>query len=289
MKSASFTYHRPTGLDEALHLLAEYAEDDGRVLAGGQTLTPMMALRIAYPGHLIDINGIQELACTRVDGRVFVIRALARHKDFHKPVAPGPLGNLMAEVSRHIAHYPIRVRGTFCGSLANADPSSEWCLLSATLGATMVLQSKDQGQRRVPIDEYFLGPMVTAIEPDEMLVEVHLPLLLEDEHFGFYEFNRRAGDFALGSCLVTMRLKDGVIGDVRIGVGGIEEHPRRIAEAEAVLIGKQPSVALYREAADAAVQVVDALDDPQTPADYRRDLAGVVVRRALEAAYAPAV
>lgn len=285
MKSASFNYHRPASLDEALALLANVADEDGRILAGGQTLIPMMALRVAYPGHLVDINGIAELNRADVRDGQFAIGALARHARFHEPVAPGPLGRLMAVVSQHIAHYPIRMRGTFCGSLANADPASEWCLVSATLGATMAIRSQS-GSREIPVGEYFAGAMATVLEPEEMLVEVRLPLLDDDERFGFYEFNRRAGDFAMGMSLVTLKLENGVISDARVGVGGAEENPRRLAQAEAQLVGKTPSDSVFRAAADAAAGAVTPLEDAHTTAEYRRDLVAVVVRRALERAMA---
>jgi carbon-monoxide dehydrogenase medium subunit len=285
MKPAPFTYHRPSSVQEALDILADVADEGGRILAGGQSLIPMMALRVAYPPHLVDINEIRELDRAEPEGREFVIGALARHGRFNTPAAPGPLGPLMAAVARHIAHYPIRQRGTYCGSLAHADPSSEWCLVTATLGGTVVVRNKS-AQRAIPVADYFQGVMATAVAADEMVVEVRLPLLDDDERFGFVEFNRRAGDFALGMGLVVLRLRGGVLADVRVGVGGAEEHPRRIAAAESVLTGAAPSDALFRAAADAAAEAIDPLEDAQTDATYRRDLVRVVVRRALEQALA---
>ncbi|MDB5762542.1 MAG: cutM 1 [Herminiimonas sp.] len=285
MKSAPFTYHRPTSVDEAVAILADVADDGGRILAGGQSLVPMMALRVAYPTHLIDINGIDELNRAAVDKDMFVVGALTRHSRFHEPVAPGPLGQLMTAVCHHIAHYPIRQRGTMCGSLAHADPSSEWCLVAATLDATLVARNS-KGTREIAVGEYFAGAMTTVLEPDEMLVEVRLPLLEPEEKFGFYEFNRRAGDFALGMSLVTLRLSDGIIAQARVGIGGAEENPRRLAEAEAELTGKAPSDAVFSAAAEAAAAAITPLEDTQTSAEYRRDLVRVVVRRALEQALA---
>ena len=283
MKPAPFTYHRPASVDEALALLADVAEDGGRVIAGGQSLIPMMALRVAYPPHLIDINEIEELKRAEVVGDQFAIGALTRHARFHEPVAPGPLGRLMTRVVHNIAHYPIRQRGTYCGSLAHADPASEWCLVTATLGGTIVARSQ-HGTREIPVSEYFQGVMATALEADELLAEVRLPLLADDERFGFVEFNRRAGDFALGMSLVTLRVVDGVIAEARVGVGGVEEHPRRIAEAEAELVGKAPADAAFRAAGAAAAAAIEPLEDAQTNAEYRRDLVATVVRRALEQA-----
>jgi carbon-monoxide dehydrogenase medium subunit len=285
MKSAPFTYHRPASVEEAVTILAAVGGDGGRILAGGQSLVPMMALRVAYPPHLVDINGIEGLNRAAVENGSFVVGALTRHSRFHEVVAPGPLGRLMAQVVHHIAHYPIRQRGTMCGSLAHADPSSEWCLVAATLDATLVAQSS-KGKREIAVRDYFAGAMATVLEPEEMLVEVRLPLLGADEHFGFYEFNRRAGDFALGMSLVTLRVREGVITDARVGLGGAEEHARRVTEAETELLGKAPCDALWRAAADAAAADITPLEDAQTSAEYRRDLVRVVVRRALEQAWA---
>ena len=288
MKPAAFRYHAPRTVEEALALLAEHAPDDGRVLAGGQSLVPTMAFRLARPQHLVDINGIDALRKLAVEDGKLVIGAGVRHQAFAEPVVAGPLGALLSAVMRHIAHYPIRTRGTFCGSIANADPASEWCLVAATLGAEMVARSA-RGTRIVAAAEWFEGVMTTALEPDELLTEVRLPLLPADRRFGFYEFNRRAGDFAMGMALVTFALNDGVIVDPRVGVGGAESHPRRITEAEALLGGRAPQADGFRAAAAAAAAAIDPLTDAQTDAVYRRELVAVVTRRALEQAGTGAV
>jgi carbon-monoxide dehydrogenase medium subunit len=283
MKPAAFRYHAPKTIEEAVALLAEHAPDDGRVLAGGQSLVPTMAFRLARPHHLVDINGIEALRKLAVEDGQLAIGAGIRHQAFQSPVVEGPLGALLAAVMRHIAHYPIRTRGTFCGSVAHADPASEWCLVAATLGAEMVARSA-RGTRVIAAADYFQGIMTTALEPDELLAEVRLPLLPADARFGFYEFNRRAGDFAMGMALVTFRLENGVIIDPRVGVGAAESHARRIAEAEALLAGRAPDDAAFRAAGAAAAAAIDPLIDAQTDAVYRRELVAVVTRRALEQA-----
>jgi len=285
MKPAPFRYHAPKTVDEAVKTLAEVAPDDGRVLAGGQSLVPIMAFRLSRPSHLVDINGIEALKRLAVEDDRLVIGAGVRHARFQHPVVDGPLGKLLATVVRHIAHHPIRTRGTFCGSVAHADPASEWCLVSATLDAEMVAKSV-RGERRIPARDYFQGIMTTALAEDELLTEVRLPILPPDTRVGFYEFNRRAGDFALGMALVTYRVVNGVIADPRIGVGGAEPLPRRMAEAEALLTGKPPGREAFVAAAEAASAAVDPLEDATTSAEYRRDLVGTVVRRALEQAAA---
>ena len=281
MKPGPFVRHVPKTLDEALKILGEVAALDGRILAGGQSLVPIMAFRLAKPAHLVDINEVEGLDKIAKDGKTLGIGARVRHAAFHKSVVDNPLGALLTFVARHIAHYPIRMRGTFCGSLAHADPSSEWCLVAATLDATMVAKSM-RGERRIAAADYFEGIMSTALAEDELLAEVRLPLLGPDAKFGFNEFNRRAGDFAMAAALVTYRIAGGKIADARIGVGGAEPAPRRIAQAEAVLNGKTPGDAAFRAAADAAAATVDPLEDHQTTAEYRRDLVRAVVRRALE-------
>jgi aerobic carbon-monoxide dehydrogenase medium subunit len=283
MKPAPFCYHAPKTIEEALGLLAEYAPDDGRVLAGGQSLVPTMAFRLARPHHLVDINGIEALRKLAVEDGRLVIGAGVRHQTFSAPVIDGPLGALLSAVMRHIAHYPIRTRGTFCGSVAHADPASEWCLTAATLSAEMIARSA-RGTRIIAAEDYFQGIMTTALEPDELLAEVRLPLLSADTRFGFYEFNRRAGDFAMGMALVTFRLDNGIIADPRVGIGGAEAHPRRISEAEALLAGRAPEDAAFRAAGEAAAATIDPLVDVQTDAVYRRELVAVVTRRALEQA-----
>ena len=281
MKPAPFVRHVPKTLDEALAILAEVAPQDGRVLAGGQSLVPIMAFRMARPAHLVDINEVEGLDKIASDGKTLSIGARVRHAAFHKPVIDNPLGRLLTTVVRHIAHYPIRTRGTFCGSLAHADPASEWCLVAATLDATMIAKST-RGERAIAAKDYFEGIMATALAEDELLAEVRLPLLSADIKFGFNEFNRRAGDFAMAAALTTYRLQDGKIVDAHVGVGGAEARPRRIAEAEAALNDHAPGDAAFRAAAEAASQAVDPLEDHQTDAAYRRDLVRAVVRRALE-------
>ncbi len=282
MKPAPFVRHVPKTLDEALKILNDVAPQDGRVLAGGQSLVPIMAFRMARPAHLVDINEVAGLDRLVVENGKLVVGARVRHAAFHKPVVQGPLGALLAAVVRNIAHYPIRMRGTMCGSLANADPASEWCLTAATLDAEVVAKSTDR-ERVISAREFFDGIMSTALAENELLVEIRLPLLPDDTRFGFNEFSRRAGDFAMSASLVTYRLNDGKIAEPRVGIGGAEDHPRRITEAEQALVGQIPGDQAFRKAAEAAAAAIDPLEDAQTSADYRRDLVRAVVRRALEA------
>ncbi len=281
MKPAPFIRHVPKTIEQALKILGEVGSQDGRVLAGGQSLVPIMAFRLAKPAHLVDINDVEGLDKILSDGKTLSIGACVRHAAFHKPVVDNPLGKLLSFVARHIAHYPIRVRGTFCGSLAHADPASEWCLTAVTLNATMVAKST-RGERTIAAQDFFQGIMATALAEDELLAEARIPLLATDAKFGFNEFSRRAGDFAMAASLVTYRLQGGKIADAHVGVGGAEPSPRRIVEAEATLNGQAPGDTVFRAAAEATAKAIDPLVDHQTDADYRRDLVRAVVRRALE-------
>jgi aerobic carbon-monoxide dehydrogenase medium subunit len=283
MKPASFQYHAPKTVDEAVAMLAELAPQDGRVLAGGQSLVPTMAFRLAKPAHLVDINGVAALNRLAVEGGKLVIGACVRHAAFHRQVCDGPLGKLLSEVVRHIAHFPIRNRGTFCGSLAHADPASEWALVLATLDGEVLAKSA-QGERVIAARAFFQGIMTTALREDELLAEARLPVLAAGTRCGFYEFNRRAGDFALAAALVTYRVEGGKIVEPHVALGGVEVSPRRIVEAERALAGAEPGDKAFRAAAAAAAEVVDPMEDIVNTADFRRDLVLAVTRRALERA-----
>jgi aerobic carbon-monoxide dehydrogenase medium subunit len=286
VKPAPFVYHAPKTVDGVVAKLAEFGPQDGRILAGGQSLVPMMAFRMARPAHLIDINSVAGLDRLAVeDDAVLSIAACVRHAAFHDPVVPGPTGALLSAVASNIAHYPIRLRGTFCGSLAHADPASEWCLTAVTLGASVVAASR-RGRRVIAADDFFEGMMATALAEDELLLETRLPLLASDARFGFYEFSRRAGDYAIAMALAAFVLRDGVIAEPRVGIGGVEGRPRRIFAAEALLAGRKPDAESFRAAADAAADAVEPLEDVHSDAEFRLDLVRAVTRRALERAMA---
>ncbi len=285
MKPAPFRHHAPTTVDEAVALLAQFAPQDGRVLAGGQSLVPTMAFRLARPAHLIDINGITALERIAVENGKLVIGACVRHAAFHRPVVDGPLGELLGKVVRHIAHYPIRNRGTFCGSIAHADPASEWCTVAAALDAEMVARSA-RGTRAIAAKDFFAGIMTTALADDELLTEVRLPLLPTGTRTGFCEFSRRAGDFAIAMALAAFTLDGGRIAAPRRAGGGAEPQARRLGAAEQMLAGKAPSGKVFAAAAERAAAAVDPIEDVHNSAQYRRDLVRAMVRRALDQAAA---
>jgi aerobic carbon-monoxide dehydrogenase medium subunit len=189
----------------------------------------------------------------------------------------------MRNVVRNIAHHPIRTRGTFCGSIANADPASEWCCVMAALDGAVVLRSR-RGVRRLRAGEFYQGVMATALEEDELLVAAELPLLPEATRTGFQEFSRRKGDFAIAMALVCYRLADGAMVEPRVAIGGAEACARRVPQAEQALRGQAPSSAVFAKAGAAAAAAIDPLEDINNTAAYRRSLVCTLVERALESA-----
>jgi carbon-monoxide dehydrogenase medium subunit len=284
MKPAAFLYQAPRSRAEALDAVAAHG-DDGKVLAGGQSLVPAMNFRLARPAVLIDITRVPDLSTIARDGTSLRIGALSRHARFERPVTDGPLGALLPEVARHIAHTPIRARGTFGGSLAHADPASEWCALAVALNATIVAESK-AGVRTIAARDFFQSIFTTALKPDELLTEIRLPWLSADWRCGFAEYSRRAGDFALAMAVVALRLEQGVIREASIALGGVGATPLPAVGAARLLLGATPSDALLAASGDAASREVDPQGDIHATPTYRRELVGAMTRRALRQALA---
>jgi aerobic carbon-monoxide dehydrogenase medium subunit len=281
MKPAPFEYHAARTVDEAVTLLATFAEHGGRVIAGGQSFVPMMAFRLARPDHLIDINPITDLAHLAAENGMLRIGATVRHATLETMTIGGTLGRLLREVAHSIAHRPIRNRGTFCGSIVHADPSAEWCLVAATLGADIVACSTRQ-IRTLPASRFFMGIMTTALAADELVTECRIPLLPDEARYGFYEVSRRTGDFAMAAALVSYRVVAGRITEPRLGIGGVEPFPRRLNAVEKMLAGSSPDFALFARAGEAAATAVDPMEDTRSTPAFRRQLVRAVTRRALE-------
>lgn len=284
MKPAPFDYHAPRTVAEAIELLAAHG-DDAKVLAGGQSLVPAMNFRLARPAVLVDINRIGELDFCSTGGGALRIGALTRHVRFERPVTEGVLGALLVDVVHYVAHLPIRVRGTFAGSLAHADPAAEWCTVATTLDAEIRARGP-AGERSIGAADFFRSILTTSLRPDELITEVRLPMLGPDWRFGFVEFSRRAGDFALSMALTVLRIDGERIAEARVGVGGAGDRPLRITQAEQALAGAVPDREALAEAAAMAAASVDPFDDLHASAAYRRDLVRVMTRRALERALA---
>jgi carbon-monoxide dehydrogenase medium subunit len=279
MKPSSFTYVRPQSIQQALALLAD-GHEDSKIIAGGQSLVPMMNFRLARPARLIDINDLHELSGVRLDdGRVH-IGALTRHVVLQNTQLDGPLGVLLRQSASLIGHLPIRTRGTFGGSLAHSDAASEWCLVARLLDAEMTVNSV-RGTRVIPAADFFVSVFTTAMEADELLTSISLPLLADDHWVGVVEFTRRAGDFAIVAVLTDVVLDGDTVTSARVCIGGVADRPHRSAAAESALIGGTWGAALMRDAAEAAAAEVNPPSDAHGDASYRRDLVRALVPRAL--------
>lgn len=283
MKPAAFEYFQPTTVAEAVSLLGSV--EDAKVLAGGQSLVPAMNFRLSRPAALVDINRVDGLDQLERGTDWLTIGALVRHRVFETPVVAGPLGSLLAVAARYVGHLPIRVRGTFAGSLAHADPASEWCVIARTLDAEMVASSTG-GDRTVGADDFFQTIFTTDLHADELLTSVRLPVLDSSFRVGFAEFSRRAGDFALAMAAAVVKVEGGVITEARIGVGGVADRPLRMTHAENSLVGKNAVAETIADAAGVAAAEVEPLADIHASSDYRRDLVKVMTRRALHQALA---
>lgn len=287
MKPPAFAYHDPRTVDEAVALLHRYG-DGAKVLAGGQSLLPMLNMRLARPEALIDINRIDTLAYVREDEGALAVGALARHADVERSPLVARRQPLLAEAIRFVGHLQIRNRGTVCGSLAHADPAAELSAVWACLDGRLRIAGP-RGTREVGAGEFFLMYFTTCLEPDELLVEARLPVLPERTGWAFLELARRHGDFALVAVACTLRLDEsGVIAEARLALTGVGPVPVRAREAEALLAGQRPGPALFDEAAARVRDAVEPDTDIHATADYRRHLAGVLSRRALATALARA-
>ncbi|MDN3351214.1 xanthine dehydrogenase family protein subunit M [Actinomadura sp. DC4] len=290
MKPGRFAYHAPRELDEALALLKEYG-DDAKVLAGGQSLMPMLNFRLARIDHLIDVNrlggGLDE---PRVEADTITIPALVRQRQVERSPELTRALPLLASALRQVAHPQIRNRGTVCGSLAHADPAAELPSVMTALDARFTVVSAD-GVRTLGAADFFLFHLTTALEAEELLLEVTIDRPPAGTHSAFREFATRQGDFALAGVAVTCGLDDdGVVTGCRVAAAGIAPTPRRLTAVEGLTVGNRLDDALLAGAEAAARAEIDPTSDIHASAAYRRRLTGVLVRRALadvrEAAHA---
>jgi len=282
MKLPYVEYEAPTTMAEAVDLLAEH-QDEASVLAGGQSLIPLMALRLARPAVLIDINGLSELSLVAVeDGRV-TIGAMTREYVAEDSATVGDTVPLLAAALPLIGHEAIRSRGTIGGSLAHADPAAELPAVARALDAEFVVRSQ-AGERVVPAADWFEGYLATSRRPDEILAEVRFPAAGPGTGVAFLEVARRHGDFAIVGLAVSLTLADGVISDARLAFAGVSDVPVRAAEAEDLLVGERPSAELFAEAARVATAPLDPPADLNGSPEYRKQIAATLVRRGLQAA-----
>ena len=302
MKSPPFSYRAATSAAEATEVLAEFGTA-AAVLAGGQSLLIDLHFRRAHPAVVLDINPAGtdltgtdlagtspagELGQLRVDGSSVQIGALVRHRQLEQDTLgqaafDDPLARLCALAARHIAHPPVRVRGTFAGSIAWAHPSSEWCALAAAMDAEMILASV-AGTRTVPASQWFSGRHRTARRPDELLATVRMPLLGAGTGVGFAEHRRTHASFAMAAALTAVSVTEGRVNWARIGMAGAADVPVRARAAESVLAGQPVSEQLIAETADAAAAAAEPVPEPHCSPAYRRQALRVMVQRSLRRA-----
>lgn len=278
MKPAAFEYYDPTTLSEVTALLSRLGED-ARVLAGGQSLVPLMNFRLARPAHLVDLNRVAELDHLSVEGGELRIGAMTRQRTLERSDEVAAGWPLLREAAGFIGHVQIRNRGTVGGSLAHAYPSAELPVAMVALDAALVVQGED-GERTVAAEEFFLGTMTTVLEPGELLREVRVPAVLHGSGASFKEVSRRYGDFALAGAAALVTLDhDGAMAGARLTLTG--SAPIRARAAEDAVVGEKPSEALFREAARRAVDGIEQDSDMHASAEYRRRACEALARRAL--------
>jgi carbon-monoxide dehydrogenase medium subunit len=279
MKLPRFAYHRPDSLDEAMALLAEH--DDAKVLAGGQSLLPLMAMRLGQPAHLVDVGRLTELAAIRTVDGALAIGAGVTHAAAERSDAVAASAPAVARALPLIGHAAIRSRGTVCGSIAHADPAAELPAVALATGATVVARSV-RGERRIEAADFFEGYLSTALEPDELVVEVHFPSPTANTGAAVQELSRRHGDFALIGAVATVQLDaGGAVASCTLAFFGADAVPRRVEGAEAVLVGGPPTAERFAEAAEIAAREIDPSDDIHASREYRKHVAGVLTRRVL--------
>lgn len=281
MKPAAFDYRRPASLAEAAALLSENASE-AKILAGGQTLVPMLNFRLAAPSILVDINAIEGLDAIELGPDGLQLGALVRWHQIETSRTVRAANPLLAEAVRHIAHYQIRNRGTWAGSSAHADPAAEFPAIAVACGARFGIYSA-RGTRTAEADEFFLGPLTTVLQPDEILTDVRFPVWPAGRRWGFEEFSLRPGDFALAG---VAALIDGVGASVscRLVCFGVGEKPSRMPRAEATLAAGPLTGEVIARAASEAMDEVEAQTDIHASADYRRALVEVLVERTVRRA-----
>jgi CO/xanthine dehydrogenase FAD-binding subunit len=286
MKPARFVYHAPSSVDEALGLLADLQDQDAKVLAGGQSLMPMLNMRLARPKHVIDINGLAELSYARAtDQGGLVIGALARQRALERSADVAARSPLLAEALPLIADRQVRFRGTIGGSLAHADPVAELPTVAVALDADLIV-ARRADRRVVPASQFFVTFLTSVLEADELLVEVRIPPPPTGAGFAFLELTRQHGAYAIVSAAALVALVDGLVKEARICLGGVGPTPIRASQAEAALVGREPTAAAIGEAARLAAEATDPSGDVHGTAAYRREMAEVYTRRALQTALA---
>jgi aerobic carbon-monoxide dehydrogenase medium subunit len=284
MKPAPFEYFAPEKIGDAVELLSQYGED-GKILAGGQSLMPLMNLRLARPQVVIDINRLTALdyISQGADGKL-AIGALTRQRSLEHSTVVKDLNPLVAATMPLIGHFQIRNRGTVGGSLVHADPAAELPAVSLALGAEFVVK-KRRGERTIPAEEFFLGTMTTAIESTELLTEIRFPRWRWGAGWAVEEIAWRRGDFAIIGVVVLLQLNGtGLCEEARIALYGVGDRPVRMARGEEILRGHRPEPKIFAEVAKMAAEELDPGSDVHASKEYRKEVGAYLTRRALQTA-----
>jgi carbon-monoxide dehydrogenase medium subunit len=282
MYPARFEYHAPASVDEALELLERYG-DEGKVLAGGQSLIPMMKLRFALPSALVDINRIQGLDSIEEDDGFLSIGALVRHKDCERSEALRGRYGVLADAAPQISDPIVRNRGTVVGSLAHADPQGDWGSALMAAGAQLEVVSSS-GTRTIPLDELFQGPFTTSLAPNEIATAVQVPDPGARAGGTYLKLERKVGDFATAGVAVHLSFDNGNVGRAGIALTGVGPRNLRAETAEAALVGAELDDDLIQEAAELAAQAAQPRSDHRGSADYKRSVVRVFTERGLRKA-----
>jgi len=283
MKPGRFTYHAPESLDAAFGLLGEYG-DDAKILAGGQSLIPMMNLRMARPDHIVDIAAIPELTGISENGEQVTIGSMTCHADIVAAEILVQRCPILPAAAKFIAHHAIRNRGTIGGSVSHADPAAEWPLIAILLDAEMVVRSS-RGERRVQAADFIQSIYTVDLEPDEILTSLVFPVLAADEGWAFQQISRRAGDFAIVTVAVTLALAPGgTIERLRLCLGGMDVTPFRLNDVERDATGKAPDATWMEEVAQLAAASGSPESDMHASIEYRREMAAHLTKQALNTA-----
>lgn len=282
MKPPVFDYVAARSLDEAIEVL-QRSDGEGKVLAGGQSLTPMLNFRLARPSKLVDINRIPDLDAIRREKSGLRIGALVRHRTVETSPVVREHFPILSAAAEHVGHLAIRNRGTFGGSIAHNDPAAEWPMLALLLDAEVRTQSPEGG-RTLPIRDFLVTFLTTSLEDAEIVTEMRLPALPAGTGWGFEELSRRPGDFGLAMVGALLTLHKGVCKEARISMGGVGPTALRAPEAEAMLRGQRPEPELLKRAGVKAAEASDPSNDVHATADYRRHLVSVLAARALRSA-----
>lgn len=274
-----FEYHRATSVEEAVELLGTYGED-AKILAGGQSLIPLLKFRLASPGHLVDLNPVGDLDRVAEEGGALRLGALVRHARLERDASLRARFPAIAAAAPLISDPLVRNLGTVGGSLAHADPSGDWGAAMLAVGATVVARSR-RGEREIPIDGFFRDTFTSALEPDEVLTEVRVPSPGGAVGGAYLKLERKVGDFATVAVAVHVEMDDGRIGRAGIGLTAVGPTNLRAAEAERALAGAEPSEEAFAEAGRLASQAASPISDVRGSAEYKRHVVEVYVRRGL--------